>query len=142
VTGFTATTRKALPGCATGQPKTQANQRQMAALKAVAMAGPDPAVDKIGRWRVVDLCRWVRERWGRQLLRDRDAYRCGRSTCRIGRSELPPAEQREGPTSPHKAGFAVSCGSVAMPRAGCDVGYQSVWIIGSVCPDATLVSPW
>src|SRR5499427_7019352 len=30
---------------------------QMAALKAVVLAGPDPAVDKIARWRIVDLCR-------------------------------------------------------------------------------------
>jgi transposase len=37
---------------------------QMAALKAVVLAGPDPAVDKIARWRIVDLCRWVEERWG------------------------------------------------------------------------------
>ena len=29
---------------------------QMAALKAVVLAGPDPAVDKITRWRLVDLC--------------------------------------------------------------------------------------
>src|SRR6516225_1995326 len=37
---------------------------QMAALKAVVLAGPDPAVDKIARWRIVDLCRWVERRWG------------------------------------------------------------------------------
>jgi transposase len=37
---------------------------QMAALKAVVLAGPDPAVDKIARWRIVDLCRWVEQRWG------------------------------------------------------------------------------
>ena len=37
---------------------------QMAALKAVVLLGPDPAVDKIARWRIVDLCRWVEERWG------------------------------------------------------------------------------
>jgi hypothetical protein len=36
----------------------------MAALKAVVLAGPDPAVDKIARWRIVDLCRWVERRWG------------------------------------------------------------------------------
>ena len=35
---------------------------QMAALKAVVLAGPDPAVDSVVRWRVVDLCRWVEER--------------------------------------------------------------------------------
>ena len=36
----------------------------MAALKAVVLAGPDPAVDGVVRWRIVDLCRWVTERWG------------------------------------------------------------------------------
>jgi transposase len=36
---------------------------QMASLKAVVLAGPDPAADKIGRWRVVDLCRYVEQRW-------------------------------------------------------------------------------
>jgi len=40
------------------------SEGQMAALKAVVLAGPDPAVDKIERWRIVDLCRWVKERWG------------------------------------------------------------------------------
>lgn len=43
------------------QPKL--SEGQMAALKAVVLTGPDPAVDRIGRWRVVDLCRWVAERW-------------------------------------------------------------------------------
>ena len=37
---------------------------QMAALKAVVLAGPNPAVDGVVRWRIVDLCRWVEERWG------------------------------------------------------------------------------
>ena len=32
------------------------SEGQMAALKAVVLAGPDPAVDKITRWRLVDLC--------------------------------------------------------------------------------------
>jgi hypothetical protein len=36
----------------------------MAPLKAVVLADPDPAVDKIERWRIVDPCRWVDERWG------------------------------------------------------------------------------
>ena len=35
----------------------------MAALKAVVLAGPDPAVDNIARWRIVDLRQWVKERW-------------------------------------------------------------------------------
>ena len=37
---------------------------QMAALKAVVLAGADPAADKIARWRIVDLRRWVERRWG------------------------------------------------------------------------------
>ena len=36
---------------------------QMASLKAIVLAGPDQAVEQIGRWRVVDLCRYVEERW-------------------------------------------------------------------------------
>jgi transposase len=44
--------------------KPKLTEGQMAALKAVVLAGPDPAVDKIARWRIVDLCRWVTERWG------------------------------------------------------------------------------
>src|SRR5215813_9761411 len=39
------------------------SEGQMATLKAVVLAGPDPAVDKVTRWRIVDLCRWVEERW-------------------------------------------------------------------------------
>jgi transposase len=36
---------------------------QMASLKAIVLAGPDPATDQTGRWRVVDLCRYVAQRW-------------------------------------------------------------------------------
>jgi homeodomain-containing protein len=43
--------------------KPKLTEGQMAALKAVVLAGPDPAVDKITRWRIVDLCRWVKGRW-------------------------------------------------------------------------------
>jgi transposase len=35
----------------------------MASLKGLILRGPDPAVDKVQRWRVVDLCRLVAERW-------------------------------------------------------------------------------
>ena len=35
----------------------------MASLKAIVLTGPDQAVEQIGRWRVVDLCRYVKERW-------------------------------------------------------------------------------
>jgi hypothetical protein len=35
----------------------------MASLKAIVLAGPDPAKHQVGRWRIVDLCRYVEERW-------------------------------------------------------------------------------
>jgi transposase len=37
---------------------------QMASLKALVLRGPDPAKDQVERWRIVDLCRVVEERWG------------------------------------------------------------------------------
>ena len=36
---------------------------QMASLKAIVLRGPDPAVDRVRRWRIVDLCRVVEEHW-------------------------------------------------------------------------------
>jgi transposase len=39
------------------------SEGQMASLKAIVLAGPNPTVDQIGRWRIVDLCRYVEERW-------------------------------------------------------------------------------
>ena len=35
-----------------------------ASLRALVLQGPDPAVDGISTWRVVDLCRIAHERWG------------------------------------------------------------------------------
>src|SRR5215468_5465989 len=54
--------------CRAQQPRgagalTKVDGGQMAALKAVVLAGPDPVVDGVVRWRIVDLCRWVEERW-------------------------------------------------------------------------------
>jgi transposase len=40
------------------------SQGQMASLKALVLRGPDPAIDRVERWRIVDLCRVVEERWG------------------------------------------------------------------------------
>jgi transposase len=39
------------------------SEGQMASLKALVLRGPDPTVDGVARWRVVDLCRVVEERW-------------------------------------------------------------------------------
>jgi transposase len=44
--------------------KPKLTEGQMATLKAVILAGPDLAADKTARWRIVDLYRWVGERWG------------------------------------------------------------------------------
>jgi transposase len=37
---------------------------QQAALKATVLQGPDPEVDGVSTWRLVDLCRIERERFG------------------------------------------------------------------------------
>jgi transposase len=37
---------------------------QQATLRALILAGPDPAVNGVSSWRVVDLCRIVQERFG------------------------------------------------------------------------------
>jgi transposase len=39
---------------------------QQATLKAIILLGPDPEVDGVSTWRLVDLCRIVRERFGVQ----------------------------------------------------------------------------
>ena len=39
------------------------SEGQMASLKAIVLAGPDPAKHQVGRWRIVDLCPYVEERW-------------------------------------------------------------------------------
>ena len=44
--------------------RAEAEQRADGGIEDGVLAGPDPAVDKIARWRIVDLCRWVEERWG------------------------------------------------------------------------------
>lgn len=37
---------------------------QQATLKAIVLQGPDPEVDGVSAWRLIDLCRIVRERFG------------------------------------------------------------------------------
>ena len=57
--GIAGLSNRPLPGRA---PKL--SEGQMAALKAIVLRGPNPAMDGIERWRIVDLCRVVAERWG------------------------------------------------------------------------------
>ena len=45
---------------APGQP-SKLNDTHRAALKAVIESGPNPAVDGVVRWRLVDLCQWIWE---------------------------------------------------------------------------------
>jgi transposase len=40
------------------------SEGQQAALRAIVLTGPDPAVDGVSTWRVIDLCGIVRERFG------------------------------------------------------------------------------
>jgi transposase len=76
---------------------------QMAALKAVVLTGPDPAVDKIARWRIVDLCQWVEERWGVSYS-ETGMLRVLWALDLIAPEDATasPTEQREGPTSLQK----------------------------------------
>src|SRR3954463_1291717 len=37
---------------------------QQATLKAIVLQGPDPGLDGVSSWRLVDLCRIVQERFG------------------------------------------------------------------------------
>jgi transposase len=46
-----------------GRPRGLTEGKQ-ATLRANILAGPDPAVDGVSSWRVVDLCEIVRERFG------------------------------------------------------------------------------
>ena len=57
--GIAGLSNRPLPGRA---PKL--SEGQMAALKAIVLRGPAPAVDRVERWRIVDLCRVTEERWG------------------------------------------------------------------------------
>jgi len=56
--GIAGLSNRPLPGRA---PKL--TEGQMASLKAIVLRGPELAVDGVARWRVVDLCRVVAERW-------------------------------------------------------------------------------
>jgi len=56
--GIAGLSNRPLPG---RSPKL--TEGQMASLKAIVLRGPDPAVDQVERWRIVDLCRVVEERW-------------------------------------------------------------------------------
>ncbi len=57
--GIAGLSNRPLPGRA-----RKLTEGQMASLKAIVLRGPDPAVDGVMRWRIVDLCRVVEERWG------------------------------------------------------------------------------
>jgi hypothetical protein len=78
----------------------------MAALKAVVLAGPDPAVEKIARWRIVDLCRWVEDQLGRRYSELGCCERCDRSTCRTGRPDRGTRRAAKRLNKPSKGGLA------------------------------------
>jgi transposase len=57
--GIAGLSNRPLPG---RPPKL--TEGQMASLKAIVLRGPHPVADRVRRWRVIDLCRVVEERWG------------------------------------------------------------------------------
>jgi transposase len=57
--GIAGLSNRPLPG---RPPKL--TQGQMASLKAIVLRGPNLVADRVRRWRVIDLCRVVEERWG------------------------------------------------------------------------------
>jgi hypothetical protein len=73
----------------------------MAVLKAVVLAGPDPAVDNraMAHRRSLPVGGGA---LGRQLQRDRDVDCCGRSTCRIAKPDRGIRRQRKGRTTVRK----------------------------------------
>ena len=74
---------------------------QMAALKAVVLAGPDPVMDGVVRWRIVDLCRWVEERWDVSYSETGCCGCCGHWICRTarpGRAIRKPTRRRSKPS--------------------------------------------
>ena len=93
-------------------PRPKLSEGQMAALKARVLAGPDPAVEGVARWRVVDLCRWVEEHWGVHYSETGPSTSSGAARVVVARPVAPedPAaaseERGEGARGLQKGGFA------------------------------------
>src|SRR6266496_1098239 len=113
--GVTGLFNRPLPGRS-----PELTEGQMASLKAIVLCGPNPAVDRVERWRIVDLCRVVAERWGvaysetgmLRLLWSLDlSHRKTRP--------VPPANRPEGAGRLQKRGFAARLGEIveAHPEA-------------------------
>ena len=54
--------------CSPGRPPTL-NEAQMAELRCMVLAGPDPDRNKVVRWRCVDLCVEIAARWSVTLTK-------------------------------------------------------------------------
>jgi putative transposase len=83
--------------------RSKLSEGQLAALKAVVLARPDPAVDKITRWRIVDLSRWVKERWGVGYS-ETGMFRVLWSNCRTARPDRAIRKAARRPSEPSKRG--------------------------------------
>src|SRR6266702_3428854 len=148
--GITGLFNRPLPG---RSPKL--TEGQMASLKAIVLRGPNPAVDRVERWRIVDLCRDVAAVVVARPVAPQDA-------------SGPPANRPEGAGRLQKRGFAARLGEIVeahpeaerfeiwsqdearvgqtgrtgyiwwqrgdAPRGRRDFGHRSAWIIGAVCP--------
>jgi transposase len=145
------------------------SEGQMASLKAIVLAGPDPSADQVGRWRIVDLCRYVEERWDVSYS-ETAMLRLLWSLDLSHRKTRPrhPRSDEKAQSSLQKRGYAACLNEIAKahpeaerleiwsqdearvgqkgrtgyvwwqrgqtPRGRRDVGYQSAWIVGAVCP--------
>jgi len=107
--------------CGDGRP-CRLTEGQQASLKAIVLRGPDPEVDGVSTWRLVDLCRMVRQRFGvgcdesgmGKLLHRLDlSWQAPRprhaGTDRAAREAfekrgLPPPSRRSRPTTPRPGG--------------------------------------
>jgi len=97
----------------------------MASLKAIVLRGPDPAVDGVERWRVVDCAGWWRTQ-GRRLRRDGDAALV--VVARSVASQDPagsPAGQCQGAGGLQKGGFAAHLNEIA--KAHPEATHFEIW---------------
>jgi transposase len=105
--GIVRWSNRPLPGRA-----AKLSEGQMAALTAIVLRGPDPAVAGVRRWRVMDLCRVAQERWGRQLQRDVAAVVVARPVAPQDPAAAP-EDRRDGAERPSKGGFAARLSEIA-----------------------------
>jgi transposase len=125
---------------------------QQATLKAIVLQGPDPDADGVSTWRLVDLCRIVRERFGvsydesglgkllhrldlsRQTPRPRHAATDRAAQERFKKGVSPPPPRRSWPTTREPSGSRsgsrtrpAQAGKAGWSAAGSSAGCGRGW---------------